>query len=207
MKKKNRFLSLVAFVVLALTPSPAKSEESDTSGTKVLTAFNTNEYYVGDQESNARKEFDTALEKSKVRILKTYDNNRYKLLDCGAQNPEEVMAKIPHHAGAIVFSEGKFVIAIASPDKMKAFDGKGGKKRIPAEYAVLRWGSTESARNQMEADTEKYSKMEGVDAKLLSSAPGQEDQIGGNPWFLKLTPGEGKTLLDVFLLAEGQFDY
>ena len=100
-----------------------------------------------------------------------------------------------YHAGAIIFRDGSFVKAIAAPDN----------KKIPQKHAVLRWGSTAAAQKQMNADIERYSKMPGVVAKKINTAEGQF--ILGNPNKLVLTPSKDKTLLEIFLLAEAQFDH
>ena len=164
----------------------------DASGTKVLVAFDPHGATEG-----ARQKFQRGLKQAEVQVLHRHDHGFYLLLDCGKKDPASVLARVPHHAGAIVFQDGKFVRAIASYDN----------RRIPGSHAALRRGSSAADRAQMEKDAEKYSQMDGVVVKKISAAPGQEEFVAGNPWYLKLTPGKGRTLLDIFLLAEARFAY
>jgi RNA polymerase sigma factor (sigma-70 family) len=178
---------------VAPAAAAAQTEKTtvDLGGTKALVAFEA--YFV---REGAREVFDRALKDADVNILKTYHYGKYLLLDCGRADPAAVLARVPYHAGAIIFREGAFVKAVASHDS----------KRIPAGYAVLRWGSTSTGMSKMERDIAKYSNMDGLIAEKLSSVP-EGVEVAGNPTYLKLTPGKGKTLLEVFLLAEAQFDY
>ena len=73
------------------------------------------------------------------------------------------LAKVPHHAGAIVFREGNFVKAIASHDK----------KRAPNKYAVLRWGSSLQAMEQMKKDIAKHT------FGFLHGRAGRGNSVGG----------------------------
>ncbi len=163
-------------------------------GTKVLVAFDPYSGRRADRKQR-HEEFQQALKKEEVKIVTQYYYGNYLLLDCGKKKPAEVLKKVPHHAGAIVFHEGKLVSAIASQDKEK----------IPKKYAVLRWGSTANDVKRMKADIKKYSNTPGVIAEEINLAPGRF--VAGNPLILKLTPGKGKTLLDIFILTEAQFDY
>lgn len=162
--------------------------------TKVLVAFDPYSGRRADSKKR-RAEFDQALKKSKVKIVAKHHYDNYLLLDCGARKPATVLAEVPHHAGAIVFCNGNLVDTIPSHDR----------KRTPKKYAILRWGSSANAMKQMKADINKYSSMPGVVAKKVNLAPGKH--VFGNPFILKLTPSEGKTLLEIFLMAEAQFDH
>ena len=57
----------------------------------------------------------------------------------------------------------------------------------------------------MNSDLKKFANMPGVIAKKIDLSNGRI--VFGNPNMLKLSPGKGKTLLEVFLIAEAQFDY
>jgi len=165
------------------------------SGPRVLVAFD-----PYDVKEGAEAEFQRGLKDTKVKVLMTYHYGFYYLLDCGDKSPEDVLKGVPFHAGAIVFRDGNFVNAIASHDG----------KQVPKNYAVLRWGSNLEAVQEMEKDVAKFSKMDGVVAKFHQwkrKSDRLEDQVAGNPSWMQLNPGKGKTLLEVFLLAEAQFDY
>ena len=69
----------------------------------------------------------------------------------------------------------------------------------------MNWGSTANSIKKMNADIKKFSNMPGVVAKEIDLANGRV--VFGNPNVLKLSPGKGKTLLEIFLIAEAQFDY
>ena len=180
--------------IVRLIPGGAeKIEQSvNSAGTKVLVAFDP----AGVKEG-ARQEFQQGLQQAEVQVLSRYDNGRYLLLDCGRQTPASVLAKVPYHAGAIVFRDGKFMNAVASHDN----------RRIPGSYAVLRRGSSAEAVQQMERDVRKFTRMEGVVVKRVNAAGGPEAVPAGNPVYLKLTPGKDRTLLDIFILAEARFAY
>ena len=164
------------------------------AGTKLLVAFDRYSGRSADRKQR-QMEFQDSLKQEGVRIEAQYRYGTYLLLQCGKEDPNEIIKKVPYHAGAIIFSDGKFVKSIAAHDN----------KKIPQKHAVLRWGSTAAAVKQMKVDIEKYSKMPGVVAKKINTAEGQF--ILGNPNKLVLTPSKGKTLLEIFLLAEAQFDH
>jgi hypothetical protein len=164
------------------------------SGTMVLVGFDP--YSSRRADSKQRQEaFHQALKKVEVQIVTQYNNGNYLLLDCGTNEPAEVLTKVPHHAGAIVFRDGKLASAIASSDR----------KKIPKSHAVLRWGSTANDMKRMQADIKKYSNMPGVVAEQIDPAAGRF--VLGNSQLLKLTPGAGKTLLDMFIMTEAEFDF
>jgi hypothetical protein len=174
--------------------SNASTLPTEIGGTKVLVAFDPYSGRRADREQR-QKEFQQSLKKVGIRIVTQYRYGNYLLLDCGAKKPDEVLTRVPHHAGAIVFRGGRFTRAIASYDK----------KKIPKNYAVLRWGSTANDVRRMQADIKKYSSMPGVVAESVNPADGKF--VLGNPRILKLTPETDKTLLGIFILAEAQFDY
>lgn len=174
--------------------APKAAAEKKHAGVRALVAFDP---YSGRRSDSKKRRaaFDQGLKKAKVKIVAKHHYDNYLLVDCGERKPAEVLAEVPHHAGAIVFRDGKPVNVVPSQDK----------KRTPKKYAILRWGSSANGIKQMEADIEEFSNMPGVVAKKVNLAPGK--RVFGNPFVLKLTPGEGKTLLEIFLIAEARFDY
>lgn len=195
--------AMIAETALPETPTTQQGEKAgddadrvrlDLSDTKVLVAFDP---YSGERADRKQRQeaFQQALKEAEVQIVTTYHYGNYLLLDCGTKEPAELLKTVPYHAGAIVFRDGELVTAIAAHDK----------KKTPKNCAILRWGSTANDVKRMQADIKKYSNMPGVVAEKINLRPGEV--VFGNPWILKLTPGEGKTLLDIFVLAEAQFDY
>ncbi len=165
------------------------------TGKKVLIAFDPFQ-----MEEGAAGKFERGLKDTKTPVLITYRYGFYHLLDCGDKAPEDIVKSVPFHAGALVFRDGNFEKAIPSHDG----------KRTPSNYAAKRWGSSMEAVAEMMKEKERLSKTEGIVAKFHEWRPKSkkpEDQIAGNPSWLELRPGKGKTLLEVFLLAQAQFDY
>ena len=180
--------------ITRLIPGPAAGAglPVDPAGTKVLVAFDPRGLRTG-----AARKFEQGLKNGEVLVLHRYGRGACLILDCGKKDPVSVLAGVPSHAGAIVFQDGRFVRAIASHDN----------RRIPGNHAILRRGGSAAEMALMEKDFEKVSQIDGVVVQKISDVPGQSKPPAGHPWYLKLTPGKGRTLLEIFLLTEARFAY
>ena len=119
------------------------------------------------------------------------------LLDCGRKEPAEALKAIPYRLAGIVFLDGRYerALPVGQPPKWLV-TAKAGQ--VPAHYAFKRWGSALGERLE---DQARFKALRGVKVEITPPSG-----ASGNGGCAKLTPAEGHTLLEVFLLSGAGFD-
>jgi hypothetical protein len=169
-------------------------------GIKVLIAFDVGS--PSDDESAIRHrtaDVDAALKKAGCRIIERV-NRSLCLIDGLKHPPSANLQLLPHRQGALVFEDGQLRESLP-------FENKHHRGHfLQAEpFACLHWAPGPHHQEAMEHDVARFSRMPGVVVEKVKS-----QGIGngaGNSWILKLTPAEGKTLLEVFQETRAGFHY
>lgn len=122
------------------------------------------------------------------------------LVDCRGQDPAALLKDLHHRQGALVFHDGHYHASIPferphHPDQLL----------VAAPFACLHFGPGHEAQQELEQARLRFADMPGVVVEKFHAQAG--DYPLGHPWRLKLTPGKGTTLLEVFLLTKAGFHY
>lgn len=168
-------------------------------GSKVLIAFD-----VGSPTDNVHRiphqipDIEAALQKSGCRIVERVNRSLY-LVD-GLQHSRQFLKALPHRQGMLVFEDGRFRESV--PYENHHHPGQ----LLQAEpFACVRGVSGAHSLKAMKQDIARFAQMPGVVAEAINIETGTK--TGGESWILKLTPAEGKTLLEVFLQTRAGFYY
>jgi len=118
------------------------------------------------------------------------------LLDCGKKDPEAALKTVPHVLAGIVFMDGRWERAIPVAKTPHEAIAKVGQ--VPEPYAYKVWGAME--RLAAPAEQQRLRSMKELKVETMPSS-GASGDFG----VVKITPGEGHTLLDAFLLSGAGF--
>lgn len=168
---------------------PQKINPDLLSGMKILIAF---DHYQRDPEAKY-KQFLATLDIAGLKVLDKYGSDGYFLLECDNKDPDQLMKKISHHEGAMLFKDGAV---------QKTYSTFDGKRTVGENCAMIIWGGSSAALRQSRIDIATYDNMEGVVSQYVDPIGGK-----GGSGCLKLQPAEDTTLLQIFLWSKGKFEY